>query len=163
MQQQFIIVIDGETSMARMVNSSVSSRVCSSDEKWMGYYVHLLQNCVKSDFYLCADDACLWGIELDFKSVKRVSEDSRRYGSSKDLPVGYRLIQDVDTKFGILFLAIERFLKPSSKVWDIILTQSREIAGNSFESLETETIDVAGSSYPRYLCLEAIVDAFRAV
>ncbi len=161
-QKQFTIVTDGEASMARMANSSVSSRVCPRDENWMRCYVHVLQNCMKSVFALCADDDCLQKIGLDFKCAKRIIEDSKRYGWNKDLPVGYRLIQDVETRFGTLFLFTERFLKSASKVWDIIDTQRREIARSSFEALESRT-DEDGSSSHSYPCLEAIVDAFQVV
>ena len=43
-QKQFTIVTDGEASMARIANSSVSSRAWPSDKKWMRCYVHALQN-----------------------------------------------------------------------------------------------------------------------
>ena len=93
--------------MARMANSSVSTRVCARDEKWMRCYVHVLQNCTKSAFSVCADDSSMLKIEFDFKSVKRIVEDSKRYGWNNYLPVGYRLIQDVDTRFGTFFLVTE--------------------------------------------------------
>ena len=47
-------------------------------------------------FSLSADDPCLQKIGLDFKFIKCVVEDSKRYGLNKDLPVGYRHTQDVD-------------------------------------------------------------------
>ena len=162
-QRQLTIVTDGEASMARMTNSSVSSRVCPRDERWMRCYVHVLRNCMKTVFSLCTEDPSLQKIGLDFKSVKRIVEDSKRYGWNKDLPIGYRLIQDVDTRFGTLFLVTERFLKSSCKVWDIIITQGREIARSSFEALETMTNDATCSDNRTYPCLEAIVDAFKVV
>ncbi len=79
----------------------------------------MLRSCVtefiNSVFSLCADDSCLQKIEHDFKYVKRVVKDTKRYGWNKDLPIGYRLIQGVDTRFGTLFLVTERFLKSASK------------------------------------------------
>ena len=65
--------------------------------------------------------------ELYLKSVKRIVEDSKRYGWKKDLPFGYKLSLYVHTRFSTLFLVTERFLKSSSKVWDITVTQTREI------------------------------------
>ena len=115
-QKQFTFVTDGEASMARMANSSVSSRTCPRDEKWMRCYVNVIQNCMKSVFYQCGDDACLRKIGRCFKSVKRILEDSKRYGWNEDLSFGYKLIQNVYTRFGTSFLVKERFLKSSSKV-----------------------------------------------
>ena len=131
-QKQFAFVTDGEASTARMTNSLVSIRTSARDEKWMRCYEHVLQNCTKSVFSQCGDDACLRKIGRDFKSVKRIVEDSKRYGWNKGLPFGYKLIQDVDTQFSTLFRVTERFLESSSKVWDITVTQTREICAQIF-------------------------------
>ena len=63
-----------------MSNSSVSSRVCARDEKWMRCYDLVLQICMKSAFSLCADDSSLQKVEFDFRVAKRVLEDYKRYG-----------------------------------------------------------------------------------
>ena len=102
----------------------------------MRCYVHVLQNCMKLVFALCADENCLQKIGLDFKRAKCIIEYSKRYGWNKDLLVGYRLIQDVESRFGTFFLVTERFLKSSIKVYNIIVTQRWKIARRSFEALE---------------------------
>ena len=162
-QKQFTFVTDGEASKVRMERSSVSSRICLRDEKWMRCYVHVLQNCMKYVFSQCGDDACLRKTGRDFKSVKRIVVDSERCGSNRDLSFGYKIIQDVETRFGTSLLVTERFLKSSSKVWDITVTQNREIARKSFEALGTTTIDESGSSSTSYPCLKAIFDVFKVV
>ena len=162
-QNRFTIVTDEEASMARMANSSVSSRVRARDEKWMRCYVHVLQNCMKSALSVCADDSVLQKIEFDSRSVKRIVEDSKRDGWKKDLLFNNRLIQDVETRFSTLYLVTERFMKSSSKAWDIIVRQSREIVRKSFEELETRATDKTFSGSTTYPCLEAIVDAFKVV
>ena len=63
----------------------------------MRYHVHVLQNCMKSVFFQCGDDACLRYIGRDFKYVKRIVKDSERNGWNKDLPFGCKLILDIDT------------------------------------------------------------------
>ena len=75
-QKRFTIVIDGEASMARLANSSFSSRASARDEKWMRYYDQVLQNCIKSAFSLCADDSSLQKTEFDFTSIKLTVEYS---------------------------------------------------------------------------------------
>ena len=113
-----------------MANSTISSSISPRDEKWMRCCVHVLQNCMKSVFSQCGDDACLRKIGRDFKSVKRIAEDSELYGWNKDLIFGYKLIQDVDTRFGTLFLVTESFLKSSSKVWDIAVLKIAKSCAN---------------------------------
>ena len=148
--------------MARMVNSSVSSRLYTRDKNSMRCYVHVLQNCLKSVFAISADNDCFQKIGLDFKQSKRTTEDSKCYGWIKDLPFGYWLIQDVEKRFSSLFLVTASFLKSSPKVCDIIVTQRREIAHSSFEALESRA-DEDGSASHSYSCLEAIFDVFQVV
>ena len=76
-------------------------------------------------FSPCANDSSLQKIEFDFRAVKPIVENSKRYGWDADLPVGFRLIHDVGTRFGTLFRVTERFMKSSSKVRDIFVRQGR--------------------------------------
>ncbi len=161
MQKQFTIVTDGAAAMARMANSSVSLRIAPRDQKWMRCYVHVLQKSMQSVFESCSDDPLLNKISSDFKFVKRIVEDSKRFGWNKDLPSGYRLIQDVETRFGTVFLVCDRFLKSASKVWGVILRHNRDIARESYEALEK--IDDSTGAIAGFPCLQAVVDAFKPV
>ena len=66
-------------------------------------------------FALCADDNCFLKIYLDFKCAQRIIEDSERYGWNKDLPVGNRLIKDVETRFDSFFSLQRGFSNPLIK------------------------------------------------
>ena len=70
-QKRFTIITDGEASMPRKANSSVRSRVCARDEKWIRCCVHVLYNCMKSAFSVNAVDSILQklGSILDLSSV----------------------------------------------------------------------------------------------
>ena len=125
-QKEFSIVTDGETSMARMANSSVISRVCPAKETLIRCYVHVLQNCMKTVFSQCADDSTLQKIDVDLKHVKRIVEDSKRSGWNKDLPHGYRLIQDVDNRFGTLSREISVLVYPRG-IRGMEVNDSREV------------------------------------
>ena len=160
-QKQFTIVTDGAASMARMANSSVSLRVAPRDQKWMRCYVHVLQKCMQSVFENCSDDPLLSKVSSDFKFVKRIVEDSKRFGWNKDLPSGYKLMQNVETRFGTVYLVCDRFLKSATKVWSILLRLNRDTARESFEALEK--IDDSSGEIAGFPCLQAIVDAFKPV
>ena len=54
-------------------------------------------------------------------------------------------------------------MKSSSKVWSTVVTQSRDIARDAFNAIETMSSDGAVHKLLRYPCLEAIVDAFKVV
>ena len=54
-------------------------------------------------------------------------------------------------------------MKSSSKVWDIVVRQCREIARKSFEELETSATEGPFCVSTTYPWLEAIVDAFKVV
>ena len=103
MQKRFTVVTDGAAAMARMTNSSVSSRTVERDEKWMRFYVHILQNCMKNAFRRCSDNSALSKVKDDFKSVKNIVEDSKRFRLEQEYFTWIRLIQDVETRFGTFF------------------------------------------------------------
>ena len=54
-------------------------------------------------------------------------------------------------------------MKSSSKVWDIIVIQGREVAHKFFEELETSATDEPCSGSPTYPCFEAIVGTLKLV
>ena len=158
-QKTFTVVTDGAPVMARIANSSISTRHAQWDHTWMRCHVHVLQNCMKAAFERCSDDNVLRTISADFRSVKRIVEDAKRYGWNKKLPRGFHLIQDVEPRFGTIFLVAERFLKSARKVQNLIVVLNRTAAKNAFESLEKASQPSSGSiaSFP---CIDAIVDAF---
>ena len=78
--ESFTIVTDGAPVMARMAGSSTSRRVASQSEKWMRCYLHTLDNCMKHAMNNCQSDSTLKKLLDDFKSMKRIVEDSKRVG-----------------------------------------------------------------------------------
>ena len=66
-------------------------------------------NCMKSTLSLFAQYACLLKIGVDLKPLERLIEDKKRSISTKDLPGGYKLIQDVSTIFGSSFSRLKKF------------------------------------------------------
>ncbi len=108
------------------------------------------------------DDPLLEKIADNVKLVKRIIEDSKRFGWNKNLPHGFRLVQDVETRFGTIFRVVERFLKSSTKVWSQVLTLNRTIARSSYEALETTAVNssVGDVTFPAF---EAVIDAFNPV
>ncbi len=71
----------------------------------------------------------------DFKNVKRTMEDSKRYGLNSYFQHGFRLLQDVETRFSAVYLVLERFLKFMMDVRNIILSENKNGEHISFESL----------------------------
>lgn len=85
--------------MEKMANSIFSLRIARRDQTWMRCYVHILQNRMKSVFQSCNEDDVLCKVVGDVKAVKQIFEDSKQYEWNKNLPIGYRLVQDVETRF----------------------------------------------------------------
>ncbi len=64
----------------------------------------VLQNCMKYAFQRCSSILVSKKIANDLKFAKRIAEDFRRYGWNKNLPHGYRLIQDIETRFWTIYI-----------------------------------------------------------
>jgi len=157
-QKNFTIVTDGAAVMACVAGSSVSRNIAPLDQKWMRCFVHVLHNTMKAVMENCKTDPILVKTAEDFKAMKKIVENSKRYGWNSSLPTGYHLIQEVETRFGTHFLVAQRFLKSAATVWDLLKAQNHAAAKNKFESIHKTTEN--GVSYPT---IEAIVDAFRPV
>ncbi len=76
------------------------------------------------------------GVSDNFRAVKRIVKELKRFGWNKNLPYGYHLNQDIETRFGTILLVTERFLKSASKAWTIIQAQNRSVSRDAHESLE---------------------------
>ena len=113
--------------MTMMADSSVNTRVAQRDDGWMRCFVHILNNCMKFAFRKCNGGPLLRDIVNEFKSLKRILEDRKRYSCNFILPNGFHLIQDVEIRFGKNYLVPERFLKSVDKAWNIILTYNRPL------------------------------------
>ena len=115
---------------------------------------------MKATMDRCTHDPILEKVLDDFKLVKKIVEDSKRHGWKSSLPTGFHLIQDVETRFGIHFSLVKRFIKASDKAWSvIIITDSRSAFRCAFESIENDTSETGiVTSYPT---IEAIIDAFH--
>lgn len=93
--------------------------------------------------------------------MKRVVEDWKRLGWNLRLPIGYNLVQYVETSIGTNYRVAKCFLKGEDKVWKIIVSSNRILAWSAFESL-TKAVNDTGAvmAYPT---IEAKFDAFKPV
>jgi len=155
MHKTFTLVTDGAAVMAKMAGSSVSESIAIPDEKWMRCYVHVLHNTMKAVMEECTGDDTLDKIGEDFKAMKKIVENSKKAGWNCNLPVGYHLIQEVETRFGTHYVVAERFLKSREKVWDLIVSQKNASGRKLYKSLLQQEGELP--------TIQAIVDVFRPV
>jgi len=102
--KDFTFVTDGAAVMANVGGSSVSLRLARRDQRWMRCFAHVLSKVMEKAMLNCKNDPVLIKIHTDFKMMKRVVENSKRVPWNHMLPNGYRLIQEVDTRFGTHYL-----------------------------------------------------------
>jgi len=157
-QETFTLVTDGAAVMAKMAGSSVSVNIAIPDEGWMRCYVHILHNTMKEVMKACLSDEKLKRIAVDFQTMKKIVTNSKKNGWNSQLPIGYHLIQEVETRFGTHYLVAERFLKSCGKVRALIVSQVKGASKVWFESLLKDPAD--DTSFP---AIEAIIDAFKPV
>ena len=159
-QKTFTVVTDGAAVMARMANTAASRRVAPRDQTWIRCHAHVLQNCMKVAVGKCKQNDILKRVSEDFKKVKKIVEDLKRQGWNKNLQRGFRLLPDVETRFGTVFNVTQQFLKSAKHVWDLIITQDRQIARQCYESLEKSIQPISGSVFV-FPALQAIPVAFK--
>ncbi len=117
---------------------------------------------MKPVFQLCGADSVLARVSDNFRAVQRIIEDSKRFRWNKNLPNGYHLVQDFESRFGTVLLVTERFLKSALNVWTIIRAQNRSVSRNAYESLEKDSHSVSGRVL-NFPALKSIVDGFKPV
>lgn len=154
----FTLVTDGAGNMARMAGSSTSRRIAPLDQRWMRCFVHVLSISMKNAVQSCARDSFLVKVFHDFKAMKSIVRDAKQSGWNHLFPIGYHLIQEVETRFGTHFLVAQRFLKSAEKTWDLIESHGRSEAKSVFQTIEKQSSPSKG-----YPTIEALVDALRPV
>ena len=79
-RNKFTLVTDSAAVMARVAGSLVSRQIAAPDHRWMRCFVYVLNNCMKATIEACKLDSIMDKIVTDFKSMKRIVEDSKRQG-----------------------------------------------------------------------------------
>jgi len=148
--KDFTFVTDGAAVMANVGGSSVSLRLARRDQRWMRCFAHVLSKVMEKAMLNCKNDPVLIKIHTDFKMMKRVVENSKRVPWNHMLPNGYRLIQEVDTRFGTHYLVAQRFLKSATKVQEIIRTQNYTTAVTHFDCIKTQVNRSYMKFYPLF-------------
>ena len=156
--QGFTMVTDNASVMARVAGASISARIAPLSMKWVGCIFHQINTALKSCISALATDEDLQKIFDDLQSVKKIVRIFKQSNWNALLPEGYKLIQEVETRFGTTFQVVQRFLKSSSHVEEIISSKDSVPAKNALESLGKIWSESGRITFP---ALEAIVDAFR--
>ena len=99
-----------------------------------------MKNCIAS----CTQESILHKVALDFRAMKKIAEDANRGGWYHYLPDEFNIIQEVETRFGKLYLDAEPFLKASSKVLIVLQTKNRPIATTAFGGMKKKADVDAG-------------------
>ena len=92
-----------------MPGSSVSSRMAKKHQTLMICCADALKNCMKSALKLCTSDIVLVQIAEDYKNFKRIVENSKRFEWNTSLPDGYQLVEEIETRFGKIFMLLNDF------------------------------------------------------
>jgi len=150
------MVTDGAALMAKTVGSSVSLNRAFYDETWMRCIVYMLHNCMKAVMEVIASDEALKETIKDFNAMKKIVTHSKKSVWNANLPMGYHLIQEVETRFGTHFIVAERFLKSSKKVRDLIVSEKHKDAIELYNSLVT-------NQDGEFVAILAITDAFKPI
>ena len=152
------MVTDNASIMAWVAGASVSTQIAPLNMKWMGCIVHQINTALKSCISALGTDDGLYKIFEDLQAVKKIVRIFKQANWNALLPEGYKLILEVETRFGTTFQVVQRFLKSSSHVEEIFSSKDSIPAKNAFDSLGKTFLESGRITFP---ALEAIVDAFK--
>ena len=79
----------------------------------MKCYVHVTQQRMLSVFEIRSDHPFLYKVSSDLKFWKRIVEYSKCFGWNKDLMSGHMLMQNVETRFGTVYLVCNQSMEHS--------------------------------------------------
>lgn len=67
-------------------------------------------------------------ISKNLSSIKKIVSTVKHANFNEDLPEGYKLIQEVETRFGTTFDTVKRFIKSVSNLKSVLKTKSGDAA-----------------------------------
>ena len=94
LMHDFTMVTDGSADKAKLANASVSIDLHATDQTWMKFIAHLLNNTMKSVFSSKCRSNILQVVALDFRAMKKIVEDANRTGWNHYLSHSYKLLQE---------------------------------------------------------------------
>ena len=121
--------------MARVARASVSTRLAPLSEKWVGCLVHQINTAMKGCISQLANHEDVSCIFSDLQNIKNIIRIFKQSNWNSLLPAGYKLMQEVETRFGTTFQVVKRFLKSSAHVQDIIAVKDSVPARTAFAAL----------------------------
>lgn len=119
------MVTDCPAEMACEARSSVRAGVRERDAKWMGCASHQINNALKDCVASLAisDLSELRRSGEDLKALKTVVRIFKQGEWISMLPLGFHLKQESETRFGPIYIVVERFLKAHKLVEEIVLNK----------------------------------------
>lgn len=155
---RFTFVTDCASTMPCIVGASSSSSRVPFTEKWLGCISHQLNTVMKN---VMADDERKAGVvSTNLSSLKTIVRIFKQGNWNKDLPPGYALIQEIETRFGTTHDVAARFIKSADKVSRIVSEKDSEPAKLALSALETSKGSNHSTNYP---AIVALTVAFRPI
>lgn len=156
-EKNFTFVTDCAAVMAKTFGASVSPRRIPFNERWIGCISHQINTTMKN----VMESGPINSSEIlkNFLLVKSIVATCKQSNINSQLPEGFRLIQDVSTRFGSSYDVVCRFLKSFQQLQGIVKAGSGDTFDkiqNYIDQLQVDGTD-ASSSFP---ALEAIKFVF---
>ena len=151
-------VTDGASNMAATAGATTSKKF-ELTEKWMACIVHQLNNVMRHAIE--TPDEKHKTARDDITSVKNIVRIFKQSGIANQLPIGQRLIQAAETRFGTYFTVAERFISSSSEVASILESEDKKKALEYFNSLTTAPVEDGKAT--SFTALNAIIKCFQPI
>lgn len=114
----FTFVTDCAAAMSTAVGSSTSTSRVGWNESWSSCVVHMLNTVMKKamkELEKCGDEH-LKAICNGWRSLKMIVAYMKRTGANSQLPLGYALEQEAETRFGTVCDVAEKIIEAAPHV-----------------------------------------------
>lgn len=122
--KQFTLVTDRASTLPCVAGASASNNKVAFGEKWSPCNCHHLDTVMKKTLESAAQSECpfLRRIAMDLSNAKILVRIFKQGELQKALDDGFKLLQEVDTRFSTTHTLASRFIKSISPLLDIVRT-----------------------------------------
>ena len=125
-EEKFTFETDCAPTMPKVFGASVSPAKVPYSQRWVGCISHQMNTAMKSAMQHHSIQDSI--IQKDLTNLKSLISTFKHASYNDELMNGYKLIQEVSTRFGTTCDVVTHFLKSEKKVWDLMESKSGEAA-----------------------------------
>lgn len=157
--RNFSLVTDSAAVMPTIVGASVSENISARDERWLPCVAHMLNTAMKHAMKALSDNTdepFAASVTKDIQAMKKVIAWMKRTGKNSELPRGFALMQEIDTRFGTIHDITERFIRSAQYLPSLL-------ESNGLTAFDSITSRIGADGTTSFPYLQAVVTCFKGI